>query len=68
MQEIINRGSRSVSIFGNTEEGPFTASVFNSCTGPRAVDLGDHAGISKRFKRLANARKWAVEFLTPRNV
>jgi hypothetical protein len=56
MQKIIQNGSRAVSIYANTIEGPFSARVYVNC---EAGQLGDATLVARKFKSLKGAERWA---------
>lgn len=56
MQQIIQNGTKAVSIYGNTEVGPFTARLYVNC---EVGQLGDATLVSTKRKSLACAIKWA---------
>lgn len=56
MQTIIQNGSRAVSIYANTQEGPFSARLYVNC---EAGQLGDATLVTRKFKSLKGAQKWA---------
>jgi hypothetical protein len=61
MQQIITNGTKAVSVYGNTEAGPFTARLYVNC---EAGQLGDATLVVAKRKNLAAALKWANEELS----
>jgi hypothetical protein len=56
MQQIIKNGTKAVSIYSNSEAGPFTARLYVNC---EAGQLGDATLTVARRKSLAAAKAWA---------
>jgi hypothetical protein len=56
MQQIIQNGTKAVSIYSNTEAGPFTARLYVNC---EAGQLGDATLVATKRKSVAAAVKWA---------
>lgn len=56
MQQIIQNGTKAVSIYGNTEAGPFTARLYVNCEDGQ---LGNATLVATKRKSLAAAIKWA---------
>lgn len=60
MQQIITKGKKAVSIYSNTEAGPFTARLYVNC---EAGQLGDVTLTVAKRKSLDAAVKWAEKVL-----
>ncbi len=56
MQQIITNGKKAVSIYSNTEAGPFSARLYVNC---EAGQLGDATMVATKRKSLASAIAWA---------
>lgn len=60
MQQIIQTGTRAVSIYGNTEAGPFSARLY---VNSEAGQLGDATLVFTKRKSLAAVIAWANQQL-----
>jgi hypothetical protein len=61
MQQIIQNGTRAVSISANTEAGPFSARLYVNCEGGQ---LGDATLTVTKRKSLAAVTAWANKELS----
>jgi len=61
MQTIVQNGKRAVSIYANTEAGPFEARLYVNC---EAGQLGDATLTRTKRASLASVTKWARQQVT----